>query len=200
MCMSHLTGSKSPPSTCGHWEHLSIHHTHTFGANSSSFYWPVENVHSGGAQGSPRAPWLCQSPFCHGHQAAPHPLLCLPEGRAQPPASLNGQSHDQEAGTNNQQLDFHSTESNTPRKWNLTVQNAWEHSASKVLNMGASFPPKNGLNISRNYHRSPNSLLLFCFFLLLLTFLATAGEYSDPSKNAHKTPRLCSTGLLRLDS
>lgn len=144
MCMSHLTGSKSPPSTCGHWEHLSIHHTHTFGANSSSFYWPVENVHSGGAQGSPRAPWLCQSPFCHGHQAAPHPLLCLPEGRAQPPASLNGQSHVQEAGTNNQQLDFHSTESNTPRKWNLTVQNAWEHSASKVLNMGASFPPKMG--------------------------------------------------------
>lgn len=53
-------GSKSPPNTRGHWEHLSIHNTHTgFGANSSSFYWPDGKMCiQEWAQASPRAPWL----------------------------------------------------------------------------------------------------------------------------------------------
>lgn len=135
-------------------------HTHILGQIAAVFTDQLENEHSGGSR-TQSSLAVSQSPCCHSHQAAPHPLLCLPGGRAQLPASHNGHSYAQEGGTNHQQLDFHSTESNTPRKWNLTVQNAWEHSVSKVLNMGASFPPKNGLNISRNYHRSPNSLLFF---------------------------------------
>lgn len=194
MCILHLHWQQIPPKPLwAPWAPSNTQHTHILGQIAAVFTDHMENVHSGVSTTQPQSSLAVS----HGPCAAPHPLFCLPEGQAQLPASQNGQSYVQEGGTNNQQLDFHNTESNTPRKWNLTVQNAWEHSVSKVLNMGRSLPPKNGLDTSRNYHRSPNSLF---FFFLLLAFFATAGEYSGPSKNAHKTPRLCSTGLLRLDS
>lgn len=160
MCILHLHWQQIPPRPLwAPWAPSNTQHTHILGQIAAVFTDHMENVHSGVSTTQPQSSLAVS----HGPCAAPHPLFCLPEGKAQLPASQNGQSYVQEGGTNNQQLDFHSTESNTPRKWNLTVQNAWEHSVSKVLNMGGSLPPKNGLDTSRNYHRSPNSLLFFFF-------------------------------------
>lgn len=62
---------------------------------------------------------------------------------------------------------------------------------------GGFLPPKNGLDTSRNDHTSPNSLLSFFFFFLLLAFFTTAGECSDPSKNARCAQQVCSDWTLK---
>lgn len=134
MCISHLPWKQiSPQAPVGTFQYTTHRH---FGANSSSFYWPhgkcaFRSEHSP----APKLPGCV--PRTLGSSTSP-PLPAWRESSApsQPQwADLCPKGRNQQSA----QLDFHSTESSTPRKWNLTVQNAWEHSVSKVLNTGG-FP------------------------------------------------------------
>lgn len=80
------------------WAPFNTQHTHVLGQIAAVFTDHMENVHSGVSTAQPQSSLAVSHRPC----AAPHLLLCLPEGKAQLPASHNGQIYVQKGGTNNQ--------------------------------------------------------------------------------------------------
>lgn len=126
------TGSKSPPNTSGHWEHLSIHNTHTH----TVFFWGGqiaavflltrwENVH-----------WGVSSRHFHIPFSA-----CLEGKLSSQPAMRSTFVFDK--GWNQQSATrFPQVQSQIHRDHEIwQYKNVWEYSVSKVLKMGVSFPP-----------------------------------------------------------